>query len=250
MRIRTPVRVVAVLLLLLAWGLPALAQHDHAHPPSAAAPAAAAAPAPKEDPRPWFLRGKGFREFGHQMAGIFLVAAGLLLLVQDKLAARTPTIRYFWPFCFLLPGIYLIVLSDTEIWPFGDQNLFRLLLTDAQVLQHKIFSLILLALGWIELQRVRGKITGGWARYVFPALALVGGAMLFFHPHGIGGHGTDQMAAMLRVQAQHNWFGVVGVGIALAKLLAELDWGGRAIFARAWPSLMMVLGVLLLVYRE
>lgn len=241
-----------VVAVLLSWAAPARAQHEHhdASQPTAQQPATPGPAPQQEDPRPWFLRGIGFREFGHQMAGVFLLAAGILLLAQDRLARRLPTIRYFWPFCFLVPGIYLLILSDTEIWPFGDQNLFTLLRTDTQVLQHKIYSLILLAIGWIELQRMRGKIRGAWAAFVFPALALFGAVMLFFHPHGIGGHGPAHMAAMQKVQAQHIWFGIVGVGIALAKLLAELHWTPKAIFGRVWPSLMMVLGALLLVYKE
>jgi len=243
-------RVFAVL-VLLSWAAPLVAQHEH-HP--AAQPAQGQAPAAqapyKEDPRPWFLRGKGFREFGHQMAGVFLLAAGLLLVLQDRLSTRLSAIRYFWPFCFLLPGLYLIILSDTEIWPFGDQNLFVLLRTDMQVLQHKVFSLILLAVGWIELQRARGKITATWSAFVFPVLALTGGVLLFFHPHAIGGHGPEHAASMMMVQQQHFWFGVVGVGIALTKLLAELKWPWKSLFARVWPSLMMVMGVLLLVYKE
>ena len=153
---------VLALALLIGWTVPLLSQQDHQHQHDSGAPAkagtAAQAPAPvKEDPRPWFLRGEGFREFGHQMAGVFLFAGGLLLLFQGRLAQRHQTIRYFWPFCFLLPGLYLIILSDTEIWPFGDQNLFTLLRTDAQVQQHKIFSVILLALSWSSEERRVGK---------------------------------------------------------------------------------------------
>jgi len=231
--------------------VPAVAQHQHEHAPAAQTGETAAAPsAAKPDPRPWFLRGKRFREFNHQLPGFCLIVAGGLILSQERLARRWPAARYIWPGGLLLPGVYLLFLGDTEIWPFGDQNLFTLLVTDIEVIQHKLFVLILLVLGTIELQRVRGRLTGAWSAFVFPVLAFGGAVMLLFHPHGTEGHGPEHLAMMQRVQAQHIRFAVVGMLIAVTKAFAEIHWVRRQLFARAWPSFMMLLGVLLLIYRE
>jgi len=237
-------------LLLLAFG-PVRAQHEHEHAQPAQTGATATAPsAAKPDPRPWFLRGKRFREFNHQLPGFCLIVAGGLILAQDRLARRWPAVRYIWPCGLLLPGVYLLFLGDTEIWPFGDQNLFTLLVTDIEVIQHKLFVLILLVLGTIEVQRVRGRLTGTWSAFVFPVLAFFGAAMLLFHSHGMEEHTPEHMAMMQRIQAQHIRFAVVGMLVALSKALAEIHWVRRQLFARAWPSFMMLLGVLLLIYRE
>jgi putative copper resistance protein D len=184
------------------------------------------------------------------MAGFCLIVAGGLILAQDRLARRWPAARYIWPCGLLFPGVYLLFLSDTEIWPFGDQNLFTLLATDAEVLQHKLFVLILLVLGTIELERVRGRLTGTWSAFVFPVLAFGGAVMLLFHPHGMEEHTPQHMAVMQHIQAQHIRFAVVGMLIAVSKALAEIRWVRRQLFVRAWPSFMMLLGVLLLIYRE
>jgi hypothetical protein len=56
-------------------------------------------------------------------------------------------------------------------------------------------------------------------------------------------------ASMLRIQRQHIWMTLVGIALALFKLLADSRWGGR-LMQFAWPSAMACLGVLLVLYRE
>jgi hypothetical protein len=109
---------------------------------------------------------------------------------------------------------------------------------------------LLIALGGFEFARIRGTIRGAWSAFVFPALGLGGALLLLAHPHGAGVHTPEHMAAMGKIQNQHLWFTIVGTLIALSKGLSEIPWMASRFFLRAWPALMMVLGVLLLVYSE
>jgi hypothetical protein len=58
-------------------------------------------------------------ELSHHFAGLLLIFAGAFLLAEDKLRKRWPWTCYVWPTCFLAAGFYLLLFSDTEIWPVG-----------------------------------------------------------------------------------------------------------------------------------
>src|SRR3981081_3427824 len=61
-------------------------------------------------------------ELNPHLAGIFVLLAGLFIIVQDTLPRRWPFFRLAWPACFLLSGLFLLVYSDKELWPFGSQS--------------------------------------------------------------------------------------------------------------------------------
>jgi len=67
---------------------------------------------------------------------------------------------------------------------------------------------------------------------------------------GTGGHHHHMTASEMMVERQHLWFVVVGVGIAFLKLLSDGNFWKRSFVPFLWPSLMGVLGLLLIVYTE
>jgi len=97
------------------------------------------------------LADKQESEFNHHLAGLFVICAGIFILAESHLARRWPLVRFAWPMCFLAAGLFVLVFSDTEIWPFGPQTPWYAITHNAEDLQHKIFSVILLALGYVEL---------------------------------------------------------------------------------------------------
>jgi hypothetical protein len=196
------------------------------------------------------LADKNESEFNHHLAGFFVLLGGTFILFQNTLIKRWPAVRYGWPACFLISGIFVLVWSDTELWPFGHRQWIEALQNNPEVLQHKIFALLLLGLGVVEWQRARGVLKASWSAWVYPAIAIVGSILVLFHHHDAGMHGPDHMVVMHRIQLQHLSYAMAGVSLGLMKGLAEskTDWRGR--LQKAWPLLMMVLGVLLMFYRE
>lgn len=197
-----------------------------------------------------FLADKKESEFNHHLAGLLIILAGVFILAEGTLPHRWSFLRLAWPSCFLLSGLFLLVFSDTELWPFGPQSWWYGLTHDLEDLQHKTFAVILLALGIIEVQRARGVLKSTWAGWAFPVLASCGSVMLLFHQHHSGMHGAQHMAVMARIQAEHLNFAATGFGIGVFKGLSDLRTRWQAMFARLWPLMMIVLGVLLMVYRE
>jgi hypothetical protein len=68
--------------------------------------------------------------------------------------------------------------------------------------------------------------------------------------HNAGMRGENHMAIMARIQAEHLSYAATGFGIGLTKGLAEVRTRWRTAFAKIWPTLMIVLGVLLMFYTE
>ncbi len=194
------------------------------------------------------LADKKESEFNHHLAGFFVLLGGIFVLFQDFLMKRWPSVKYVWPACFLLSGIFVLVWSDTELWPFGHRQWLEALQNNSEVLQHKVFGLLLLGLGVIEWQRARGVLNAAWSNWVFPLVAVGGSVLLLFHQHEAGMHGPEHMELMSRIQLQHLGYAVLGIGAGLVKGLAEARTPRR--FGEVWPVLLIVLGVLLMGYRE
>jgi putative copper resistance protein D len=196
------------------------------------------------------LADKKESEFNHHLAGFFVVLGGLFMLAQGSLTNRWPPTKYVWPATFLLSGIFVLIWSDTELWPFGHKKWLFALQTDQEVLQHKTFAVLLLALGCIEWLRATGKLKAVWARMSFPLLAVAGSVLLLFHHHQVGMHGPNHMELMVRIQSEHLQYAMVGMGLGVSKGLAEFRTRGQSLFATLWPLLMVSLGLLLMFYTE
>ena len=188
-------------------------------------------------------------EFNHHLAGLLVLAAGFFLIAEGNIRARWPVAQQAWPLCLLLSGVFVLIFSDTELWPFHSKSWYFELTHNAEVLQHKAFAVLLLAIGVIELLRARAFLTASGWRWAFPTMAIIGSVMLLFHDHQ-GMDGANHMEVMRRIQSEHLSFAVTGFGIALTKGLAETPFAGRLFFKRLFPALLFVLGALLLVYVE
>lgn len=209
---------------------------DHSHQ---------AGPTPEQ-----LLAWKKESEFNHHLAGFLVVLAGIFILAEPALRKRWSGVKYAWPMCFVLSGLFVLVWSDTELWPWGPQSWWYGLTHNTEDLQHKTFAVILLALGFLEMQRARGAVKAAWTGWVFPVLAIAGSALLLFHQHHTGMHGGDHMRIMAHIQSEHLSYAAIGLAIGVSKGLAETRTSWQKAFAVVWPLLMIVLGVLLMMYTE
>jgi hypothetical protein len=270
----------------------------------------------------WVDPNKGPSEFNHHLAGWALIGVGLLVLVSI-VYPNLGGLRYFWPALFLLMGLFLLGWSDSEIWPRGNMSWTWLLHHDHEAGQHKIYALLLMAIGFVEYLRAHGSLNHFWRAWAFPILAIVGAALLLIHDHTASGgasspesraylinpaldpdgkpptpHAPDPMPAMdhsmmhmdmdhssmtmegssvdhspipandaavtisssghhhhmtpsmLLVEREHFWFMIVGLGVALFKLVSDGEFWRRRFIPYVWPGGMMLLGILLVLYRE
>lgn len=126
-------------------------------------------------------------EFNHRISGWALIAMAILI-AAGYASPRLAFLQSVWPFIFIAAGVFLAVWSDKEIWPRGDLSWTWLIHHDPEARQHKIYSVLLIAMGVIEYLRAQKKLNLFWQRWAFPALAVFGAIFLMFHEHG-GGSG-------------------------------------------------------------
>jgi hypothetical protein len=260
-------------------------------------------------------------EFNHHLAGWGLIGVGFLVVVSI-LYPNFRGLRYFWPALFLLMGLFLLLWSDAEIWPRGNMSWAWLLHHDHEAGQHKIYALLLMAIGFVEYLRAHGSLSRFWRAWAFPILAILGATLLLIHDHTASGgasspearaylinpaldpdgnsptpvasdpmsgmdhsmmdldhssmsmdgsssdhssmlgddpvlttapsadHHHHMTPSMLLVEREHFWFMIVGLGLALFKLISDGELWRRRFVPYVWPGGMMLLGLLLVLYRE
>jgi len=128
---------------------------------------------------------KGPSEFNHHIAGWALMGVGLLAFA-NLLLPQHRAHGYIWPALFVLAGLFLALWSDGEIWPRGNLSWTWLFQHDAEARQHKIYSVLLIAIGALEYVRYRGALPRFWKTWAFPVIAMIGAGMLLIHDHSSG----------------------------------------------------------------
>jgi putative copper resistance protein D len=180
-------------------------------------------------------------EFNHHGAGLLVLAVGLLALASQ---AGVGPARH-WPLLFVVLGVALLSRSDPEVWPLGENNLFESL-RDVEVLQHKALALLVAIFGFFEWRVRTGKDRRGWAPYVFPLICVVGGAALLTHSHAIA-----NIKEQLLIELSHTPLALLGVTAGWARWLElRLRGPGSRIAGWVWPVCFVLVGLILLNYRE
>ena len=126
---------------------------------------------------------KGPSELNHHIAGLFLIAIGLSLIVSDHSRALA-WMRWVPPVLFIAAGMFLAAWSDREIWPRGALSWSWLVHHDAEARQHKLYALLLALIGCVEARKLVPRLRRPWLKAVFPVLGTIGGIALLFHSHG------------------------------------------------------------------
>ncbi|RDI97342.1 copper resistance protein [Dyella solisilvae] len=193
------------------------------------------------EPPPRNAQDIAWSEYNHHWAGVFVVLIGLLALLNR---AGVGWARH-WPLLFLLLAGFLLVRSDPEVWPLGQENWWAAW-RDVEVTQHRLFVLLIILFGVFEWSVRTGRLRSERAALVFPLLVAVGGAMLLTHNHQIA-NVKDQ----LLVELTHTPLALAGVAAGWSRWL-ELRLPGRGgrIAGYVWPACFLLIGLILLWYRE
>jgi putative copper resistance protein D len=203
-------------------------------------------------PQPAFVPGDGtiaprnaadiaWSEYNHHWSGIFVLLIGLLALA-DRAGLRAAR---HWPLLFLLMAGFLALRADPEVWPMGSVGFFASL-RDVEVLQHRMFVLLIVIFGLFEWRVRTGANKSPRAALVFPLITALGAALLLTHTHAIA-NVRDQ----LLIEITHTPLALAGVAAGWARWL-ELRLPGRGgrIAGWVWPIALMLVGLILLDYRE
>lgn len=193
--------------------------------------------------------GAEFSMFNHTLAGaIVLILAFSAMLMYAK-PQQFSFLKYVWPISLILLGLHLAVYSDPEYWPSGYIG-FAETMQHGEARQHKVYALLLVVLGGIELSRAIGWLRNEKWKYAFSVLAGFGALYLLVHEHtGEHLHHGDGVSHAA-VLYQHIGYVVVGVAAVIARVLHDIGRLRGQWAPYIWPSLLMVIGFALIFYRE
>jgi len=187
---------------------------------------------------------KAWSEYNHHWAGIVVLAMGLLALIAQ--AGQISWARN-WPLAFFGLSAFLFLRSDPETWPLGPVG-FWATLADPEVLLHRFFAVLVIALAIFEWRVQTGRVASGRARLIFPVLVAVSGALLLTHSHSLGNLKEEVLAEL-----SHIPIAILAVTAGWSRWL-ELRLPSenqtRNAMARLWPLCFVLIGVVLLNYRE
>lgn len=187
---------------------------------------------------------KAWSEYNHHWAGIVVLSMGLLALLAQ--AGKISWARN-WPLAFFGLSAFLFLRSDPETWPLGPIG-FWATLADPEVLLHRFFAAIVIALAIFEWRVQTGRVSSGRARLAFPLLVAISGALLLTHSHSLGNIKEEVLAEL-----SHIPMAILAVTAGWSRWLElrlPAENHTRKVMARLWPVCIALIGVILLNYRE
>jgi copper resistance protein D len=181
-------------------------------------------------------------EYNHHWAGLMVLVAGLLQLVWWT--GRANWARH-WPLVFLALAAFIFLRADPENWPLGPNGFWESF-DNSEVLQHRAFAAMTIAFGLFEWAVRTGRIRSERAAMVFPLICTLGGALLLTHSHSLGNVKEELLAELTHVP-----LALLAVAAGGARWLElRLPSGDRRIPSLVWPLCFVLIGLLLLLYRE
>lgn len=181
-------------------------------------------------------------EYNHHWAGLIVLTAGLLALLTRSGSASWAR---HWPLAFLGLAVFLFLRADPENWPLGPRSFWQSFAV-ADVLQHRLFVLLIVAFALFEWSVRTGRIVSRRASLVFPAVCAVGGALLLTHTHSL-----SNIKEELLVELSHIPLAIFAVAAGWSRWLElRLADPRRQIPAWIWPFCFILIGAVLLNYRE
>jgi putative copper resistance protein D len=192
--------------------------------------------------------GMAYSEFNHHLAGVLVLLIGLSEL---SYALRSPSFawaRLLLPGSLGVMGLFLLIWSDHQAWPIGSMGFVETFFgPDHEIVQHKTYGLMALAIGAIEILRRVGRMPHRWWAIPLPLFAIVGGLMLFGHSHG-------SHPAAHKIFLHHTIMGSLAVSAGSSKLaagwLTHLTGNRGSRWEFLWAGLILLIGIQLLIYSE
>jgi putative copper resistance protein D len=224
------------------------AQHEageHHAPPEAAEPHHLQPAANGGSQWEGSAEGTAYSEFNHHLAGLFVLLIGLSELSYALRSSPFTWARLLLPFSLGATGLLLVIWSDHDAWPIGSISFMESFFgQDHEILQHKAYGLMALAVGVVEILRRFGRVQSRLWAIPLPLFAIIGGLMLFGHSHG------SQPAAHKNFLHHTIMGSLAGSSKLAAGWMTNLATSRASRWELLWVGLILLIGTQLLIYSE
>src|SRR3989442_1401348 len=167
---------------------------------------------------------RAWSEFNHNVAGLFVLAMGLLAILYATGRARWAR---HWPLIFLGLAGFLLIRNDPGAWPLGPLGFWESM-AYPEVLQHRVFVLLVVAFAFFEWMVRTGRLRS--LRAVGVALFAVLVA-------------TNDPAAILASIVQFSWRLAIVLCFPVALVMVFDTLGWQFAFLRDAVAFRTLLGV-------
>ncbi|MBM4125090.1 MAG: hypothetical protein FJ246_09105 [Nitrospira sp.] len=189
---------------------------------------------------------KAYSLFMHRSCGVALIGLGLLILGDRLTKRRYGTIRKGMGGIWILMGVHILWNADPTDWPVVGTLMESYHRPGAnEWLQHKVLSLIPMAIGLYAIFVARREKPNPWAGFAMAAVLAFGGIALLYHEHE---HSPGMDMAL--IVKQHNLMAMTALFIAagwLADSLERLSWKPKLYLV---PIGLILIGLELALYTE
>lgn len=189
---------------------------------------------------------KAYSLFMHRSCGIALIGLGLLVLADRLTQRRYGVIRKGMGVIWLLMGVHIFLNADPTDWPLAASFMESYNRPGAsEFLQHKVLSLIPMAIGLYAMFVARREKPNPSAGFAMAAVLALGGVALLYHEHE---HSPGMDMAL--IVKQHNIMAMTAIFIAagwLADSLERLSWKPKLYLV---PIGLILIGLELAIYTE
>jgi uncharacterized membrane protein len=185
-----------------------------------------------------------YSDMMHHVFGWVTLGLALWLGYQHFELPHQDRIRALGPMLLTGSGIFLMIFSDWNAWPLGNE----LPITDPEVLFHKILATIMIFFG-IGMNLARKRQGGEASRlqaHLLAVLALIGGGMLFTHVHT----GAPFSQTAMGVYVQHFVIGILALACGGVKMMQSISPERDRLWNLCWIILLVVVAANLIWYRE
>jgi len=181
-------------------------------------------------------------EFGHNVAGLFVLAMGLLAMLERSGRARWAR---HWPLLFVGLTGFVAWNMDPEGWQTGRIGFWEQL-QSVEVLQHRLLLAVTALLGLAEWRVHSGRNPGSRWRHVFAFVCIAAGALLLTHAHEV----SNARSAFL-MEITHLPLALIILVAGWARWLElRLPSPENRAPGRLWAPALALFGLLLVFYRE
>ena len=181
-------------------------------------------------------------EFGHNVAGLFVLAMGVLATLERT--GRAPWARH-WPLLIIALAGFVAYSVDPEGWQTGAVGFWEHW-KSPEVLQHRVLLGLTALLGIAEWRVRSGRHPASPWRYVFPVVTIASGILLLTHVHEV-----SNSRSLFFMELSHLPLGLLSLLAGWSRWLElRLPSDRRAASGRLWGPALAAFGLLLIFYRE